>query len=310
MTDPIDSGFSGEKLYGDDFGPAEIAAGFDDERAGCAGLGQRERGGIDTYGSPQPNVPQGFRRLPGRRWGRVLGVRSACAGEFLPIRDRLGEVAVLEPSATPRSTSLNRGPLRYVEPAPGGDMPFAAESFDLVVSPGTLHHVPNVSHIVSEIGRVAACGGWVLIRGSRSPRSATGAPRRGLTRRERGLPPRLFRRMFAAAGLRVVRDEPCMFPTTPRLAAYGLGVQQPPGAFADSVLSRCGRGTIGSTPPRRGTRCVPPRATMSLPVTDHSTAAGARKSALPARAVVRSAARRCALRSPRVSTASRPGGAP
>jgi len=239
MTDAMERYFSGEQLYGDDFGPAEIAAWFDDEREGYAGLGQGEHGGIESYGYHQLNVRHGFRRLPARRFERVLGLGSSYGGEFLPILDRLGEVTILEPSAALRSESLNGVPLRYVEPAPGGDMPFADASFDLVLSLGTLHHIPNVSRVVRELGRVTAPGGWLLIREPVVSLGDWRGPRRGLTRRERGIPPHLFRRMFREAGLRVVREVPCMFPTTSRLGRVaGLGYNSRLGVLADAVLSR------------------------------------------------------------------------
>lgn len=238
MADPIQTYFSGEKLYGDDFGPAEIAPWFEAEREGYAGLGMGEHGGIETYGYHQLNVRHGFGRLPPGRFERVLGLGSSYGGEFLPIIDRLGQVTILEPSAALRSESLNGVPLRYVEPAASGDMPFADESFDLVMALGTLHHIPNVSHVVAEIGRVTARGGWVLIREPVVSLGDWRGPRRGLTPRERGIPPHLFTQMFRAAGLRVLRDDWCMFPTTPRLGRLGLGYNSRLGVLADAVLSR------------------------------------------------------------------------
>ena len=44
-------------------------------------------------------------------------------------------------------------------------------------------------------------------------------PRPGLTKRERGIPLRVFDRMIAASGLRVMRRAYCVFPAIPRLGA-------------------------------------------------------------------------------------------
>ncbi len=40
-----------------------------------------------------------------------------------------------------------------------GDKPFESESFDLITSFGVLHHIPNVTHVINECGRVLADNG-------------------------------------------------------------------------------------------------------------------------------------------------------
>ena len=78
--------------------------------------------------------------------------------------DRLDRLTILEPSFALRSDNVGGVPVQYVDPDPSGSMPFEDTAFDLVLSLGTLHHIPNVTHVISEIGRVTAPGGWALAR--------------------------------------------------------------------------------------------------------------------------------------------------
>lgn len=228
---------SGRELWGDDFGPDEIAAWFADEQEGYAELGAAEHGSAAGYGYHALNVRHGFRHLPPRRFSRALGIGSAYGGEFLPVIDRIDAVTILEPSAALRSTTVGNVPVRYVDPEPSGTMPFEDATFDLVLSFGTLHHIPNVSHVIAEMGRVTAPGGWVLVREPVTSMGDWRQPRPGLTRRERGIPVSILRPAFANAGLGVERETPCMFPTTRRLGQYRLGFDNPVGVSLDAALS-------------------------------------------------------------------------
>jgi SAM-dependent methyltransferase len=226
---------SGRCLYGDDFASAELDTWFDDEREGYADLGP---GGDDSgseYGYHELNRYHGFRYLPGQlRFEHALGVGSARADEFDPIAERIKRVTVLEPS-----DQLVGGPLAtgvvpsYVKPSQTGIMPWTDETFDLVLCFGTLHHIPNVSTVLGEIGRVTRTNGWVLIREPVISMGDWRSPRKpGVTKRERGIPQRLLASMVQDAGLRIEQMHWCGFPMTPRLGA-GLGLA----AFNSSALT-------------------------------------------------------------------------
>ena len=213
---------SGRQLYGDDFSADELDAWFADEREGYADLGSGADDGGSEYGYHALNARHGFRFLPkGRRFEHALGVGSARADEFIPIADRLAQVTVLEPS-----DQLVGGPLpsgvrpSYVKPSHTGQMPMAAATFDLVLCFGTLHHIPNVSTVLREIGRVTRPDGWVLIR---EPVISMGdwrtARKPGVTKRERGIPHSLLMSMAEDAGLQVKQSHWCGFPVTPRVGA-------------------------------------------------------------------------------------------
>lgn len=53
--------------------------------------------------------------------------------------------------------------------ADGGRLPFAAASFDLVLSNSVLHHLPDPAPAFEEMARVAKPSGWIMLRDLRRP---------------------------------------------------------------------------------------------------------------------------------------------
>lgn len=208
---------SGRELWGDDFGAEKIEQWFADEREAYADLGA-SAGEAEDYGYHGYNRFYGFRHLPRRRFERALGVGSSFGGEFVPILDRVGDITILEPSTRLRSAALRSTPVRYVEPAASGGMPFPQESFDLVLCLSVLHHVPNVSRVLQEIGRVTAPGGWLLVSEPVVSMGDWRGTRPGLTAHERGIPRRLLEQAVVEAGFRIRSSRFGAAALTPRLA--------------------------------------------------------------------------------------------
>lgn len=211
---------SGRELYGDDFDADEIAEWFESEREGYANLGSGAAdGGGPDYSYHALNTLHGFRHLPPGRFGHALGVGSAYGEEFGPIADRIDRLTILEPSQQLVSSRIGGLVPKYVVPDPSGTMPFGDGTFDLVACFGTLHHIPNVTHVVSEIGRVLAPGGHALIR---EPIVSMGDWRNyrgpGCTEKERGIPLQKMREALGNAGLVIDHESLTGFPPVVRLA--------------------------------------------------------------------------------------------
>ncbi|WP_405722881.1 class I SAM-dependent methyltransferase [Streptomyces sp. NBC_01537] len=229
---------SGQELWGDDFTDEQIQEWFADEREAYADLGSAEP--RTPYGYNGINSFLGFRTLPRRRFSHALGVGSSFGEEFLPILHAVDRITILEPSDRLRSTNLQGFPLEYVKPVPSGEMPFEAGAFDLVLCLGVLHHVPNVSRVVGEIGRVLAPGGWVVLREPVVSMGDWRSPRKpGLTLRERGIPRHIFETAVDQAGLSIRSSVFCMSPMTSRI---GRAVRRnlyatQTGAFVDRTLA-------------------------------------------------------------------------
>ncbi|WP_367322976.1 class I SAM-dependent methyltransferase [Streptomyces sp. HUAS ZL42] len=207
---------SGRELWGDDFTHEQIESWFDDEREAYADLSTSPS--PTEYGYHGINRFNGFRKLPNCRFSHALGIGSSFGTEFLPLVDRIDRITILEPSKKLRSKSLLGLPLNYVDPASSGHIPFAGSTFDLAVCFGVLHHIPNVTHVVSELGRVLAPGGWMVIREPVVSMGDWRYPRKGgLTKRERGIPRSHLERAINKAGLSIRSSTFCMSPLTGRL---------------------------------------------------------------------------------------------
>ena len=207
----------GERLWGDDFDAAAIAAWHADEKEAFAQLVARPGGRTPTYVYHALNQHHGFRFLPPGRSERVLGFGSAWGDEFAPIAARIGQLDIVDPSDAWSREPVHGIPTRWVKPVESGELPYQDASFDLVTCLGALHHIPNVSRVVGELARVLRPGGLLLVREPIVSRGDWRRPRAGLTLRERGIPLSIFRGIWADAGLEVVRQALCAFPLTPRL---------------------------------------------------------------------------------------------
>ena len=212
----VDVYLSGDVIYGDDFDADDIKAWFLDEVEGYAGLCEKS---VESYSYSYHalNRRLGFRHLPDCRFSNVLGFGSACGDELLPIIERVDRVTIVDASDTLVRQELCGKPARYIKALASGDLPLPTETFDLITCLGVLHHIPNVSHVISELSRVLTPGGHMLLREPIVSMGDWRRPRSGLTRRERGIPLRLLLDTVKEDGLEVLASSLCAFPITPRL---------------------------------------------------------------------------------------------
>jgi SAM-dependent methyltransferase len=206
----------GEKLYGDDFSPSEIEEWFRDEEEGYYNLGEKKRDGY-VYGYHALNWLHGYSKLPKKTFAHVLGIGSAYGEEIRPVATKASKITILEASGRFWVETIGDVPVEYVRPNPNGQMPFPDATFDLITCLSVLHHVPNVTTVVREICRCLAPGGHALLREPIVSLGDWRKSRRGLTKRERGIPPHILRDMIVAAGFEVLRQRKCVFPVTRRL---------------------------------------------------------------------------------------------
>jgi SAM-dependent methyltransferase len=211
--------FSGEVIYGDDLDQEEIDRWFELEEDGYSGLGYVDSE-TDAYPYHGMNIRYGWRFLNDNHIGRVLGVGSAFAEEFSIVSKGIDEIIIVEPGKKFwRSTAFGRE-LTYVMPSSSGKMMFESNSFDLVTAFGVLHHIPNVSYVMSELVRVLKPGGYLLIREPIITMGDWNYARPGLTKNERGIPLKLMRKTILALGCDVVSENLIGFSPLQRLLGY------------------------------------------------------------------------------------------
>lgn len=207
---PTDSELAGLSLHGNDFGRSEIEEWYRDEENAYAEL-YAENPGYE-YEYEKVNWHHGFRHLPSHlRFATVCGLGSAFGDELRPIADRMDRLVVVESADVYQSAPALDVPTVWRKASVLGDVALPDASVDLTTCFGVLHHIPNVSHVVSEIGRITRSGGYALIREPVVSMGDWSRPRPGLTPRERGIPRDLLVAFCERAGFLVERESWCFF---------------------------------------------------------------------------------------------------
>ena len=223
----------GTRLWGDDLTGADLEAWFADERAGYAQLGPPGEYGYDAL-----NRHHGFRHVPNHTIDHALAFGAGSGRELLPIAERIRHATIVDVRVVASALPV---PTDRVMPAASGVLPLADHSFDLATCFGALHHVANVSRVLGELHRVLRPGGYALVREPIVSLGDWRRPRRGLTKRERGLPLAWLHGAFARAGFTIEREAVCWFPPLTR-TAHALGMRAPftSAAFArlDAIAAR------------------------------------------------------------------------
>jgi SAM-dependent methyltransferase len=199
---------SGEAIYGDDFDIDQIQQWYDEETEAYANLGSKDAEEY-VYGYHALNTLHGFKYLKGQHFENVLGLGAAWGHEFFPIIDKITNLHIVEPSDNLRSEKLGDLVPQYKKPSVSGELPYPDNYFDLVTCSGTIHHTPNVSFILSELHRVMKPGGYLLLREPIISMGDWTKPRKGLTRNERGVPLKIFRKIFKELHMEVINEGFC-----------------------------------------------------------------------------------------------------
>jgi SAM-dependent methyltransferase len=205
---------SGEKLYGDDLGTEEVLKWIAEEQTGYYNLGAGNRETY-RYGYHSLNWRHGFAWLPRKEFSSVLGVGSAYGDELLPLVGTARHITILDPGFY--ATHVGQFPVEYVKPEADGRFPFGDNQFDLITCFTVLHHLPNVRFLVAEMFRCLEDGGFALLREPIISMGDWRAPRKGLTRHQRGIPLAILREIVTLCGFHIVREHMCMFSLISRL---------------------------------------------------------------------------------------------
>ncbi len=245
MVDEIEEYFSGRKLYGDDFSPEKISIWFSEEEKGYFDLATSHNSEYD-YQYHSMNVRHGFSRLPNKTFDCCVALGCARGDELVPIAPKVSRFVAIEPAESWWSDRIAEKPTTFMKPTVSGDIDLPTASADLLTCLGVIHHIPNVSHVLSEMARIAKPGAYFLLREPIYSMGDWRKPRSGLTKNERGFPITWLRAKLAEVGFEIEYEAFCVFPALTRLIEKA-GVRHPfkvPGvALADAVLSSVfGRG--------------------------------------------------------------------
>jgi SAM-dependent methyltransferase len=212
----IDLYLEGKALYGDDFTQEQIAEWYTDEEEGYANLGAKDSAAY-SYGYHAWNRLHAYRYLPKGPFEQVLGFGSAYGDELLPIISRVRAVTIVDPSAAFVREKVHGVHATYIKPSPSGHLSLPDDAYDLITCFGVLHHIPNVTRVVHELARVLKPGAHMVLREPIVSMGDWRQPRRGLTKRERGIPLQILEKIVRGVGLITVKRSLCGFPLTPRV---------------------------------------------------------------------------------------------
>jgi len=233
MNDDFSKYFSGEWLYGDNFSIEEIQEWYSDEAEGYADLGAKQEEKYH-YAYHQLNIQLAFKFLHKTHFKEALGVGSAYGEEFKPIVHQVGHLTILDPSdAFSHVKKILGTPCDYIKPSFDGKMPFEDNKFDLITSLGVMHHIPNVSFVMGECYRCLTNGGVMLLREPIVSMGDWRKLRKGLTKRERGIPTKILDEIIHNTGFKIKHKELCIFPLVQKLAD-SLGIS----AYNNSSLTK------------------------------------------------------------------------
>ena len=149
-----------------------------------------------------------------------MGFGSAYGDELKPISKYAKKIIILEPSDSFLNTNLTEENVEYVKPSIDGLMSFEDNSFDIITCFSVLHHIPNVSTVLKEMFRCLKPRGYLLIREPTVSMGDWRKVRTGLTKRERGIPLKVFDQMIKASGFVIISCNRCDFSLTSRLRLF------------------------------------------------------------------------------------------
>ncbi|WP_282036361.1 class I SAM-dependent methyltransferase [Saccharicrinis aurantiacus] len=198
----------GTKLYGNDFSIEDIEKWYFEENEAYANLGTKNRDS-NSYSYHLINNLYGYNKIKQNQFKNVLGFGSAWGGEFEPIINNIESLTIIEPSEQMVSSSVKSITPKYIKPALDGKIAINNNQIDLITCFGTLHHIPNVSFVLSELIRVLKPNGYLLLREPIISMGDWNKERHGLTKNERGIPIDFFDDEFNKHPVKVLSKKHC-----------------------------------------------------------------------------------------------------
>ena len=203
---------SGSALYGDDFSSDQITNWYEAEKSAYFDLMSDDVEEADGTAWSAVYRHHLFSKLPQKNFETCLTLGCADGSELAPIANRFQRIVAIEPGEEWWKPSIDGTVTEYRMPTLLGDIDLPDGTMDVVVAFGVLHHIPNVTSVLSELIRVCRPGGILLIREPIYSMGDWTKPRKNLTANERGIPLPWFEAFFSERPVKVLHQTYCAFP--------------------------------------------------------------------------------------------------
>ena len=196
-----------EVLYGDDFNLEQIEQWFKEEEEAYAdlyGIDVSMEGFVNSHYS-HLDSQYGFSKIPQKKYKHVLGFGASWGYEFMCFLHNIEQLTIIDSSEQTISEKLGDIKPVYVKPQSSGTINMGNDIFDLTTVFCVLHHIPNITHVLSEIVRVTQPGGYILIREPiTSMELRNPSNRMKLTKNERGMPASYLQKILTENNCKIV----------------------------------------------------------------------------------------------------------
>lgn len=187
---------SGDDLVGDDFSQDEIEQWYKEEEEAYCTLTDSTI--TKSYLYENINNFYGLKKilfdLKNRKELNILCFGAAYGGEVRSIKKILDQnesivynIIVIDSSDIMLQSIKKELDVSIVKAGTDGFIDLDINSFDLITSFGVLHHIPNVSYILSEFNKILKKDGFIFLREPVSSMGDWSKKRVGMTINERGI---------------------------------------------------------------------------------------------------------------------------
>jgi SAM-dependent methyltransferase len=239
---------TGNNLVGDEFTQEEIEQWYREEEEAYCNLTGANSG--KSYAYENINNFYGLKNILSKvkknKDLNILCFGAAYGGEVRAIKKILDQfdsvkyrITVID-SSDEMLESIEKELNVFVKKAAmNGAIDLDTDSFDLITSFGVLHHIPNVSFVLSELTRVLKPRGFIILRDPISSMGDWSSKRKGTTINERGISANYFVKNFNRLNVKIVTKHYCFFSPVLKLFNFiKLGINSYIVIYIDFILSK------------------------------------------------------------------------